>query len=364
MRTKLITLALTTLTATALLHAPTAADAYQLGNPRAGNSTTLYLDPTIQASLPDHYTALQNAAAKLNANPSNMRFSLVNDNDYSSVTNNGESEVSFSTNATDLCGSLACTHNISSGGEIIESDVYFDANHDWAVTDLKADSKAYDSSEGRPILNTALHEFGHTLGMKHEGEVFQVMGNAWNVVNTNGSVTESVISEDTSNGLIAHYGQRQNVNEDLSLYHWQWVSTSAGGYSQHGRTPIQSSTGGALAAAPSFDPTLDEPAYYVSAGQTLRVHQTAENRGTSQTVTIKWFLSSNSTITTADTLLATSSITKGRNGPFTWYRTLTLPANLSSGARYWIGAIIDSEDVLAEQNEINNAVYIAEVVVQ
>jgi hypothetical protein len=292
-----------------------------------------------------------------------MRLSLVNDNDFTVALNNGESEVALVATAVMPCASIACTFNWSSGGVIVESDVFFDTGHAWGTTDAKDDSKAYDSGEGRPILNTGLHEFGHALGLDHENDCFQVMGNAWNVVSTNGTSTESVISEDSSNGLIAHYGLRAGVNQDLSLYHWELAGAS-GAYSTHARTPITNSAGGNLAVAPAFDPTLDELAYYVTAGQPLKVRQTAENRGTSQTVTIKWYLSTNSTISTGDTLLATSSITKGRSVPFTWDRTVTLPNNLAAGSRHWVGVIIDSEGVLAEQNETNNAIYVAEVVVQ
>lgn len=357
MRTTIIATFTTTLL---LLQTSQTANAYELGNPRSGNSTTLYASPDIALTLPDHFESLENAANKLNANPSTMRLTLATDNDYVVAGNNGESEVAMvPSGAAGLCGSIACTLNWSAGGTIVESDVYFDMSHDWATTDLKAESKAYAPGEGRPLLNTALHEFSHALGLKHEADVFNVLGNAWNVVSTNGLTTESVISEDTSNGLIAHYGERVDINEDLSLYHWHHVGSS-NGYSNHGRTAVTDIADLSLAAAAPFDPSLNEPAWYVTSGQQIKVEQTAENRGTAQTVTIKWYLSTNSTITTSDTLLATSSITKGRNGPYTWTRTLTLPANLNG--RYWVGAIIDSEDVLAEQNEINNAIYIAELV--
>ncbi|PRP96106.1 matrixin family metalloprotease [Enhygromyxa salina] len=367
MRTTFISITLagaaTTITALGMLHASTPAHAYNLNNARSGSSTTMYLDPAVQGAMPSHYTALHNAAAKLNANPSNMRFSLVNDNDAVVANNNGESEVAFTSNNTKLCGSLACAWSWSSGGTLVESDVYFDIDYDWTTTDAKADSVAYTGSGYRPLLNTALHEFSHALGLGHEGDVFNVLGNAWNVVSTNGASTESVISEDVSNGLIAHYGQRPSVNEDLSLYHWEW-SANINGYSRHARTPITGPSGAALSSAPESNPSLNEPAYYVSSGQTLEVTQTAENRGTTQLVTIKWYLSTNSTITTSDTVLATSALNKGRNGPFTWTRSLSLPGGLVAGTRYWVGAIIDSEGVLAEQNEINNAMYVAEVVIQ
>ena len=100
----------------------------------------------------------------------------------------------------------------------------------------------------------------------------------------------------------------------------------------------------------------------MSAGDTIKVEQTAENRGSNtQTVKIRWYVSTDSLITTADDRIATSNITVAVNTPFTWKRRVTLPNTLVSGQRYWIGAIIDANGVLGEQNEINNAIYIAEL---
>ena len=193
--------------------------------------------------------------------------------------------------------------------------------------------------------------------MAHEDDLFQIMGQAWNVVNTNGSVTETVMSADTSEGLVVQYGLRAAALEDLSLYHWEW-SGASGGYSQHARTPLKSAAGVPLVPLGGGG----EPRYSIAAGTTIQVRQTAENRGrTTQNVTIKWYVSTNDLITTADTVLATSSINIARAFPFTWDRTVTLPNNLISGEDYWVGAIIDTAGVLAEHNEINNAIYVAEI---
>jgi hypothetical protein len=337
------------------------ANAYVLNaSLRPAGTTTLLLNPWVELLLPDYFDALEDADAKMDVNPSNQRFSLINDNDVAFSVGNGESEVNFTTDPALLCGSIGCTTTISLGGVIIESDVNFSSSYAWTVDDLKANSKAYNGP-ARPLLNTALHEFSHAMGLDHEGTMFNILGNAWTVVNTNGSVTETVISEDTSEGLIAAYGLRASVSQDLSLYHWEWSGTGAGGSSIHARTPILDAGGAALAAAPASDPVMLEPAWYVSNGQTIQIRQTAENRGTSQTVTIKWYMSTNSTITTFDTELASSSIAIGRNTPYTWNRTLTLPNTLNSGDRRWVGAIIDTAGIVAEQNEINNAIYVAEI---
>jgi hypothetical protein len=219
------------------------------------------------------------------------------------------------------------------------------------------DSEAYDSAMFRPLVNTGIHEFSHSIGMDHESDIYQILGDAKTVVNTNGGSTETVISEDTSEGLVVQYGLRASALEDLSLYHWEW-SGSSGAYSTHARTPLKSAAGVPLVPLAGFD----EPTYSIAAGTTIRVRQTAENRGrTTQNVTIKWYVSTDDLITTADTVLATSAINIARDVPFTWDRTVTLPNNLTSGADCWVGAIIDTGGVLAENNEINNAIYVAEI---
>ncbi len=326
----------------------------------AGTSHTVYLDPWIQIIMPDHYDKLQLAATKVNANSSAMRFTLANDNDVIQALNNGESEAGLTSDAVKLCGSPACATLWRVGTTLIETDAYFDINKAWTLTNLKTDNVAYNPSVYRPLLNTAIHEFTHTLGMAHENDFFQVMGNAWNVVSTNGSRTQTTISEDTSAGLRQQYGPRAWQNEDLSLYHWE-RSGATGAYSNHGRTDISSANGGLIGQLIG----TDEPVYLVSAGDEIKVEQTAENRGSnSHTVSISWYVSDNALVTSADTLLEVGSITLGVNTPFTFKRQVALPATLVSGERYWVGAIIDSADIVSEQNEANNAIYIAELSIQ
>ncbi len=340
----------------------TPANAYQLNTNRlTGTSHTLNLDPDVQTTMPDEYAVLQNAANKLDANASNMRFVLVNDNDANQTLGNGESEAGFTRNTTKLCGRPACTTIWSSGGTIVETDTFFDLDFPWVLTSNTADSKAYHPNKSRPLLNTALHEFSHTLGMKHESEIFQVMGEAWTVVNANGALTQSVISEDTTSGLVAAYGFRAASIEDVSLYHWERIGFD-GEYSVHGRTPLMTSTGGPLVKATG--PDDDEPRYLLIPGYTFQLRATAENRGkTSHTLKLRWYVSTDNLITTADTEIDSQDIGLNPNEPFTFTRTLTLPANLTGGATYWVGGILDADSALTEQNESNNATYIAAVTI-
>lgn len=350
------------LCSTAIVLAATArpARAYQMTAASIpGTSHTLYLNPAVPTTMPDHYTALQNAANKLDANASAMRFVLAVDDDVIQAPNNGESEVDFVVNGPSTCGSLACTMRWVSGGVTVETDVNFDVGYAWVLTDDKADSIAYASGGKRPLVNTALHEFSHSLGAMHENLYFQIMGNAWNVVSTNGAHTETALRADTTAGLVSVFGPRASAVEDISIYHWEYAGAS-GDYSTHMRTPIKSSAGVVL--APLGGP--GEPSYSIAAGTAIELRQTVENRGsTAHTVKIRWYLSTNDLITTADTELDAMNISLSPGAPNTFDHTVTLPSPLTSGASYWVGAILDADGVLAEANEGNNAVYFAEIVI-
>jgi len=330
------------------------------------NSHTLYLNPWVQLLMPDHYAILQQAADIVDGNASQMRFTMANDDDTSISTGNGESEIDFTSDAVALCGRTGCTHVLTDGaGSIVETDVFFDVDADWLLNDTKTLSMAYDPNGTRPLLNVAVHEFLHALGAEHESDVYNIMGVEWNVVSTNGEHTETMVSEDTTQGLISVYGARGGVTstiEDLSVTHWKWLMAGAAGYSRHTRCLLHTSTGGALTLLSTAD---EEPEYQVSAGQTIEVEQTVENHGTTfHTVDVKWYVSENDYISKYDTLIASSSLDKATNGPFTWTRTVTLPSNLVSGTTYWIGVVVDPDDVLGERNEVNNATYIAAVTVE
>lgn len=330
-------------------------------------SHTLYLDPSVQLSMPDHYAILQQAATIVDQNASTMRFAMANDDDTSIAVGNGESEIAIAADVLAQCGSPACTHVLTDGaGSIVETDVLFEVDLDWLLNDSRSLSQAYDHKNGtRPLLNTAVHEFLHALGALHESDVYNIMGVDWNVVSTNGAHTETMVSEDTTQGLISVYGPRSGVSsaiEDLSVTHWKWREAGNAGYSRHMRCLLYTSTGGPLTLLSSDD---EEPVYQVSAGQTIQVEQTVENHGTMfHAVDVKWYVSDNDFISKHDTLIESRVLSKATGGPYTWTRTVTLPSSLVSGQTYWVGIVIDPDDALVERNEINNATYIAAIKVQ
>ena len=123
----------------------------------------------------------------------------------------------------------------------------------------------------------------------------------------------------------------------------------------HAKTVLRTSGGGALASFTSGGETV----YRVNRGQTIRVELTYENNGkTTRTEDVGWYVSTNPLITTADRLVRTSNMTLGRNTVYTTWHYVTIPSNLTRGANYWVGAIVDRNGSLGEMTEANNASYL------
>jgi hypothetical protein len=118
-------------------------------------------------------------------------------------------------------------------------------------------------------------------------------------------------------------------------------------------------------SAPTIDLRDDGTQYHVLtptsgyAGQSLTVQGDVRNGGAaaSGAFTVRVYASTDATINTSDTLLATVNMP---SIPGTeWVRmtaTTTIPASLSVGTTYRIGWMIDSANVVSESNESNNTV--------
>jgi hypothetical protein len=328
----------------------------------ATSTVTLRVNPDVQTTLPDHYDVLLDAAAKVDANASALRFDLIVDNDVVSASSNGENELNFTNDSTLLCGSVGCAWTVSNATTILESDVFLKLSHSWALDDLKTSSIAYSGS-GRPLLNVAMHEMLHTLGAKHENELINIMGVDWNVVSTNGDRTEAVVSEDTTEGLVSVNGPRATAIHDVSVMHWKFNPATSGDYSQHMRSKVTNLSGVELSK--TLDPITREPIYLTSPGSQIKVEMTLENRGSSTEVTgLGVYWSANSLISTLDTLLFSSTATLAVNTPFEHTVTVTVPATGTVGTTYYVGAIIDRDGDISEMNETNNAAYIAAIKLQ
>jgi subtilase family serine protease len=114
--------------------------------------------------------------------------------------------------------------------------------------------------------------------------------------------------------------------------------------------------GGRALTAIDLDPyNIDAPSEGI-AGKEVTVFTDIDNRGSnaSGSYKVSYYLSTNSTITSSDTLLRTINRSSINAWAYhQWNEPVTLPTN--AVGKYWIGVIVDPQNSVKESNESNNA---------
>ena len=309
-----------------------------------------------------YLTAINTTITQFNKNPSNFSLSRVNDSG-SVALDNGQSEVWGSTSSSILQGAPAiaytyreCYWLFGIVTQITEGDTIFDYGSPWQWTSsgLKTNTMRYAGSS-RYIATTALHEFGHIAGLKHENRVYNEMGQDFTYTHTQGASVIAYFGEDAGLGLVALYGLRSGNREDVAVAHWRRTGAD-GQYSSHGRTRLLNSGGTEL----PYTNVGQEPRYTVTAGSTVKAEFTYENLGKSRQDgnPVRFYISTDETITSADQLIASASLNLTRNGPSTTQHTFNLPRSLRANTQYWLGAIISIRSGATDADSTNNASYI------
>lgn len=334
-----------------------------LGDPIkwSSNNQTLRASPV---SFPTGYwrNGLQRAVDFVNSNPSPFFYTLATDSGGVG-RNNGENEVWGSTDTSLLNGAPAITYTswtcfwfFGNHVHLDEADVIFDyrAPFQWTADELKSSIIKYTGTK-RQLQGTAVHEFGHALGLQHENRFYNVMGTDFEHIWANGSAAHGYLGENAADGVVFLYGLWSFNYQDLGVSHWKYFGKS-GEYSTHVKTSIYDTSGFTL-------PTVNvngETGYIVHPGQTVQVEFSYENNGkNTQTVNTGWYISTNDTISTADRLIATNfGMTLSRDNVLTYKRTVTIPSDLVKGRNYWIGTIVDKDNHVSDSVRSNNATYI------
>lgn len=309
---------------------------------------------------------LQNAINQFNRNPSNVFYTRYSDTNGVAL-NNGQNEVWGSTNQSILQGAPAIAYSywdcywlFGWVARMKEGDVIFNYTNtaadpfEWTATRSKTALFNYTGT-GRLLQATAIHEFGHAVGLLHVNTTYNVMGSDFSHVQTNGATTNAYIGEDTGNGTVFLYGLWASGPQDLGVAHWRY-SGASGEYSTHAKTRVFNSAGALL---PTVN-VANETGYQVKRGMVIRAEFTKENNGraTASAVPIRYYVSTNDLISTTDRLLASGTITLGRDVVLTSSTTMTIPTNLALNTNYWLGVIINPTASVAETDRSNNATYI------
>lgn len=296
----------------------------------------------------DMTVALRAAIERINTNPSGLQVELLEDNGWAGVAN-GETEIFFSDTA--LSGDVAQTLPVwvciwrpdFLGGpytDISETDIIFNSSFPWRSTEVNT-----PPTSGRLIITTALHEMGHSVGMDHESREYNIMGGSNTHVHRNGELTRGYLGEDASAAFAFIYGPPPTARRDVGVTNMAYAGIN-GDYSAHRPTLAY------ISAGPP--PT---PGAAVKPGGMTYVELTLENNGQASEpdVEIDYYLSSNNLITTRDRFLGSAITTLNRGDVLTYLVQLTIPNDVVVGSAYWVGAVVDPSNKIAETFEWNNA---------
>lgn len=295
---------------------------------------------------------------RFNQNPSNFRYNLsVNSGGVG--RGNGENEIWFSNDQGLLNGAparafqrMTCYWLFGWHYSMDEVDVVYDVDEGYTATRTAAALTRYNGT-GRALQSTGIHELGHGGPLNHVNSEYNVMGTDFEHMHANGGTVNAYVGEDTSDGLVFLYGARSW--QDVAVTHWKY-SGASGEYSDHTRTVMRTSGGGALSTR-----TIEgETGYRVNRGQTIQAEFTYENNGRDYrpNLVTGYYVSSNNWITTGDRRIGGATWNLARDNVLTTSVTLTIPNDLTSGRAYWLGVIIDENGAVSEGVESNNATYI------
>ena len=211
------------------------------------------------------------------------------------------------------------------GGKIKEVDVLFNPAWSWNLaTNPTAGSLGYSSTL------VGLHELGHAMGMKHENNVMASLNSYYANSGPLGASNDVHPHANDVGGARSGYGT-SGTQRDFA----------ASIYKRTG-----SGTSGVI-----YPPST------VYRGSTASFQYTMENRGTvnETSVGVKYYLSTDRTITTSDYYLGSAGFAINNATASTKTVNVTIPTSVPAGY-YYFGFIIDPENYIGETDEGNNSI--------
>ena len=200
--------------------------------------------------------------------------------------------------------------------EVFDTDVLFNSNHSWTTSY----STAYAGS-AYYFLGVAQHEFGHVQGFDHEDDVATCM-------NTYYSLASAELHADD---MAAHRDLYDSGNTQTNLAASAWEAPTS-------------------SAATEIDCTTS-----AESGGTVEYEFVMENRGTEYIsgAGVRMYLSTNSTISTADEKVAGWSLNITGGSHYEIDDDGDVPDDLEEGY-YYLGVVTDWDGLISESDETDN----------
>ena len=312
--------------------------------------------------------AAQAAIARWNFGPQGLQYSTG----FSSTPTFGPgdkiSHIAFATPPT-VCAATdnACapiTYSCSAG--ITEVDIVLQSTVPFTTSEMKSGHFAYGGG-GQELRDTLIHELGHTLGLAHTANVYNVMGDAARHFHTNGPFAFAYPGSDDVSGAVALYGTRSGAGANVGVSHWRWcrAGTGTSPISIHCYVRVLDRTSGLEVPSAPRSAGSGERVYDVRRNQSVRLELTFENMGVVNHALLEtgFYFSTDDNISTADLKLLTSLFNYNRGAPDTRLTNLVIPTQDKNGnalvtnRTYFLGAIADDLNRLSESDE-NNATYV------
>lgn len=251
-------------------------------------------------------------------------------------TGNGRNELGFVDSAS-IDGALGLTLRRYAGGcwswsrdlDIVEADVFINGQ-----ADLEEGNPGDCNRKRTGQRTTVIHELGHALGLNHEDDQMALMMSTDGEGKYCGQYMVSPHPDDVT-GARALYGTDAR-SRDLAASEFRHVGVD--------RVTTNSPMG-----------IVD-----LCPGARHEVRWSVSNVGTmDETYNVRWYLSTNARITTADRVIATNIGAVQNAGHFsTWQRRITIPLTTPPGL-YYLGHLVDYDQRIWERRGDNNATYMA-----
>ncbi|RMD84952.1 MAG: hypothetical protein D6808_06110, partial [Candidatus Dadabacteria bacterium] len=203
-------------------------------------------------------------------------------------------------------------------GCIQNVDVIISMAQPYTSSQYKSANYIYSATGKRSLITALLHELGHGLGLAHEVNTYNIMGNDTTNVSTNGNKANPFIDSDAMSGIVSMYGIKGGIYSvtDFIASHFKYDpirSKKNGEYGQAMWTEAYDTEGNLLDVTlinavtgkylPIGSSQRAEPAYKVYPGQNIIAEFTLQTNTTSSfpvDVSAKFYYSDDFTINQYD----------------------------------------------------------------